>query len=188
MIRLLGFLLGSAASIGLILLVLGVPDVNFSSRTIDVGDSESISQTVETAKKELARAADKVLEGVPDVVAEIEPPVIDSPQESEVIHQETGIPDATIVAPAPTAVADTVLDDTNVQQEIRWHSFWNPFRSEIAANGFVSQLEKVTGLDYRVVKIRAGVYEVTFAYESDSERKTKLAQISTATGLDLPET
>jgi hypothetical protein len=71
--------------------------------------------------------------------------------------------------------------------EMRWYSFWNPFRSEIAAKGFVSQLEEVTGLDYRIVKVKAGVYEVAFAYIDDTERTNKLEQISTATGLDLTE-
>ena len=69
----------------------------------------------------------------------------------------------------------------------QWHEFWNPFRSEIAAKGFVSQLEKVTGLDYRIVRVKAGVYEVGFAYGDDAERRLKVAQISAATGLDLPE-
>jgi hypothetical protein len=70
---------------------------------------------------------------------------------------------------------------------LQWYSFWNPFRSEIAARGFVTQLEKVTGLDYRVVKVKTGVYEVAFAYDNDVERRTKLSQISAATGLDLPD-
>ena len=42
-----------------------------------------------------------------------------------------------------------------------------------------------TGLDYRVVKLKPGVYEVAFAYSDDADVETKLAQISTATGLDL---
>ena len=71
--------------------------------------------------------------------------------------------------------------------EVRWYSFWNPFRSEIAAQGFVSQLEEVTGLDYRIVKVKAGVYEVAFTYIDDTERTNKLEQISAATGLDLTE-
>ena len=71
--------------------------------------------------------------------------------------------------------------------ELQWYSFWNPFRSELAADGFVSQLEKVTGLDYRVVKVKTGVYEVAFAYASDTERRDKISQISNATGLDLPD-
>lgn len=70
--------------------------------------------------------------------------------------------------------------------EPRWHSFWSPFGSQIAANGFVSRLEAVTGYDYRVVKIETGVYEVTFAYTSDDERREKLATIAAATGLEIP--
>jgi hypothetical protein len=71
--------------------------------------------------------------------------------------------------------------------ELQWYSFWNPFRSELAANGFVSQLEKVTGLDYRVVKVETGVYEVAFAFADDTERRSKISQITLATGLDLPD-
>ena len=72
-------------------------------------------------------------------------------------------------------------------QSTRWHAFWSPFRSQIAAKGFVSQLEAVTGFDYRVVKVDNGVYEVAFAYGDDGERDQKLTTISAATGLELPE-
>ena len=68
----------------------------------------------------------------------------------------------------------------------RWHAFWSPFRSRIAANGFVAQLQRVTGLDYRVVNTRPGVYEVAFAYGEDDEIAESLAQIAAATGLDVP--
>ena len=53
--------------------------------------------------------------------------------------------------------------------------------------GFVEQLQKVTGLDYRVVKIKTGVYEVAFAYSDDNEITDNLSQITAATGLQLPE-
>ena len=69
----------------------------------------------------------------------------------------------------------------------QWYAFWSPFRSEIAAAGFVDQLQRVTGLDYRVVKIKPGVYEVAFAYRSDDEITVNLSQISAATGLNLSE-
>ena len=68
----------------------------------------------------------------------------------------------------------------------QWHSFWSPFGSQIAANGFVSRLEAVTGYDYRVIKVETGVYEVTFAYTSEDERREKLATIASATGLEIP--
>ncbi len=68
-----------------------------------------------------------------------------------------------------------------------WQSIWNPFRSEIAANGFAARLTAITGIDYRVVRLKPGVYQVAFAYSDDSERTTKLAQIQAETGLDLQE-
>ena len=70
--------------------------------------------------------------------------------------------------------------------EPQWFAFWTPFRSEIAANGFVGRLQSVTGLDYRVVKVKPGVYEVAFAYSEDTEIDSNLSTISAATGLDLP--
>jgi hypothetical protein len=51
----------------------------------------------------------------------------------------------------------------------------------------VDQLQRVTGLDYRVVKIKPGVYEVAFAYADDDEITVNLSQITAATGLQLPE-
>ena len=70
--------------------------------------------------------------------------------------------------------------------EMQWYAFWSPFRSEIAATGFVAQLQRVTGIDYRVVKVEPGVYEVAFAYSEDDEITNNLSQISAATGLELP--
>jgi len=49
----------------------------------------------------------------------------------------------------------------------------------------VSQLQRTTGLDYRVVKLKPGVFEVAFAYSDDNDIQDKLTQISTATGLEL---
>jgi hypothetical protein len=87
----------------------------------------------------------------------------------------------------PTAVENIVPAD-QAAPETQWHSFWSPFSSQIAANGFVSRLESVTGFDYRVVKVRTGVYEVAFAYAEETERLDKLSAIATTAGLELPET
>lgn len=104
--------------------------------------------------------------------------------------------DLPITEAAVEEMIEEMVEETVEQQDIpmeppdiemRWYSFWNPFRSEIAAQGFVSQLEEVTGLDYRIVKVKAGVYEVAFTYIDDTERTHKLEQISAATGLDLTE-
>ena len=69
--------------------------------------------------------------------------------------------------------------------EPEWHAFWTPFRTEIAARGFISRLERVTGLDYRVLKTDRDRYQVAFSYASDDELDNKLSQISAATGLQL---
>ena len=79
-----------------------------------------------------------------------------------------------IFNPAP----EPVLDE-------HWYAFWSPFRSEIAANGFVARLQQTTGMDYRVVKLKPGVYEVAFAYSDQADIEQKLARISAATGLDM---
>ena len=112
---------------------------------------------------------------------------LDSPIDSPI--REAAIEDiqADEAVVAPVLPVLPVLPVELPEIEMRWYSFWNPFRSEIAAQGFVSQLEEVTGLDYRIVKVKAGVYEVAFTYIDDTERTNKLEQISAATGLDLTE-
>ena len=71
--------------------------------------------------------------------------------------------------------------------EENWYAFWSPFRSEIAANGFISKLQETTGIDYRVVKVKTGIYEVAFAYVDEADIQDKLARISTATGLNMTD-
>ena len=190
----------------MLLLILGIPDIQYPSSGVEDIDLDSISKTVEAAKTDIAAVANEVLDEVSEIVNDL--PTV-SPTD------QTALSDIEEPDPAPEQLA---LDDSRLKNgsnptefitespddidagssasnisdnlsgnEQKWYSFWNPFRSEIAANGFVTQLEKVTGLDYRVVKIKTGVYEVTFAYHNDSERRTKLSQISSATGLDLPD-
>lgn len=172
MFRILGFISGSAISIAGILLVLGVPKFNLSS--------------FETDQARFDAALDKIREKRPAVEELVEVPVEEEP--------------AIVAEPIAESVVKNVAENTLESVEVpadpqdifnaeqHWHEFWNPFRSEIAARGFVSQLEKVTGLDYRISKVEAGVYQVGFAYTSEDERRSKISLISAATGLDLPAT
>ncbi len=174
----------------MILLILGVPDINLSKPRIDDAELESASQTVEAVTADLEAVAIEMFEEVSEFVDDL--PTADPPAEQQAAgnSEDSGLPseeltpDISQIASFPPGPGTAI--DGPPENDLRWHSFWNPFRSEIAANGFVGQLEKVTGLDYRVVKIKTGVYEVTFAYENDTERRTKLSQIASATGLDLP--
>jgi hypothetical protein len=172
MFRILGFISGSAISIVGILLVLGVPKFNLSS--------------FETDQARFDAALDKIREKRPAVEELVEVPVEEEP--------------AIVAEPIAESVVKNVAENTLESVEVpadpqdifnaeqHWHEFWNPFRSEIAARGFVSQLEKVTGLDYRINKVEAGIYQVGFAYTSEDERRSKISLISAATGLDLPAT
>ena len=129
-----------------------------------------------------AVAALVVFVGIPEFTAEsnvAEPTVITLPMRT-----------ATPAKAAATATPPEIppqTPDAEPSATPQWYAFWSPFRSEVAANGFVDQLQRVTGLDYRVVKVKTGVYEVAFAYEDDQDITANLSQISAATGLRLPE-
>ena len=197
MIRILGFLVGSAASIGMMLLILGVPELNLSRPLVDDAASASVAQTVEAVTADLEAVAIEMFGEVSQLVDDL--PTAEPPAEQQAASnsEDADLPSEELtpgisqnnlqIASFPAERGSATAIDDAAENDLRWHSFWNPFRSAIAANGFVSQLEKVTGLDYRIVKIKTGVYEVTFAYENDTERRTKLTQIASATGLDLPE-
>ncbi len=197
MIRLLGFLVGSAASIGIFLLVLGVPEINLSEQFVEEEKLEAVSHLVEEIATDLEAITSEVMDEISDErraedtenameFVDGQPPAATDIVELPANDAElTGDP----VSPEWAQIAETPpvqSIETAIENDLRWHAFWNPFRSRIAAEGFVGQLEKVTGLDYRVVKIKTGVYEVTFAYESDAERRNKMSLIASATGLDLP--
>jgi hypothetical protein len=150
----------------------------------------------------LAVAALVVFVGIPEFTTESsvpEPTVITLPMRADapipVVEEapEEAPPATTIDTPAEPAATESPADTpaelpaTEPLEALQWYAFWSPFRSEVAANGFVDQLQRVTGLDYRVVKVKPGVYEVAFAYEDDQEITANLSQISAATGLKLPE-
>ncbi len=183
MFRLLGFFIGSAVSILTIVLLIGVPEFHLSNPDIDKRRFEEavekLKEKSHDARLVAAEIAEKWVENIP-----AEP----APVAAAILPDRLSTDENPVAVPAPAASAIAPLEDLApvFSADPRWHAFWNPFRSRIAAQGFVSRLEKVTGLDYRVEKVNAGVYEVSFAYASDTERSRKLSQISAATGLELP--
>jgi len=88
-------------------------------------------------------------------------------------------------ASAPGAETGVETDAATGAAGRQWYAFWQPFRSEISAEGFRRRLEGVTGLDYRVVSPQPGEYQVAFAYRDEAERLAHLAAIEAATGLVL---
>ena len=172
MIRLLGVLVGSALAAVALVVFVGIPEFTTASSVAE----ESVM----------------TLPIRPDVVAESEP--IPAPPAAETIEMSEQVP-AEVTETAGGESAESIVhgpeaepfEPQPIETMQQWYAFWSPFRSEIAATGFVDQLQRVTGLDYRVVKIKPGVYEVAFAYSDNDEIVLNLSQISAATGLNLPE-
>ena len=170
MIRLLGAITGSALALAALLVLIGVPQ--FKAEPKDI----------ERAVVTLPMRAEPVVEEAPVDKAEPEAVALvatEPEREPENVGAvETAIADDTI-----EMLAEALQPDSQ-----QWYAFWSPFRSEIAASGFITQLQRVTGLDYRVVKVKPGVYEVAFAYAEDEDIPVNLSHISAATGLDMPGT
>lgn len=168
--RFLGVIVGSAIAVAALVVFVGIPEFTTESSvaeptviTLPIRAETPVAEAVTAAPQEAAAPAEAI--GIP-AAAE---PVADAP-----------------ARPQPIEPADEV-PAVEPQAPLQWYAFWSPFRSEVAANGFVDQLQRVTGLDYRVVKVKPGVYEVAFAYADDQDITVNLSQISAATGLQLPE-
>lgn len=171
MIRLIGILTGSAIAVSFLIIALGVPEFNTPERTSP--DPSIVNMT--PVASESAPVSEPETQPEPEVIEMTEP----HPEPDDI-----GVPATLSVAePEPEPIA--VVEEVQEKAAQQWYAFWSPFRSEIAADGFVSQLQRTTGLDYRVVKLKPGVYEVAFAYSDDADIQDKLTQISSATGLDL---
>ena len=181
MFRLLGFLVGSLTSVLIILLIVGMPRFQLSDGDANQERYDAAIEMLREKQQEFEDVTGRLTDDIARVAESVSKDeasgsMTDSPLAIDLVD-----PDPAVPPPAPDIVPDTPVGDPS------WYSFWNPFRSEIAANGFVAQLERVTGIDYRVVKVDTGVYEVAFAYFDDDERRNKLSRISAATGLDLPD-
>lgn len=165
MIRILGIIVGAFLAASALVLFLGIPE--FHRR--DAGDASQARMVaaIENAQnrwEERAQPepAEPVLTQAPPDAAL--PPLADS---------------------TPTVQQDISLDQALAPARTEWHAIWTPFRTEIAARGFVSRLESVTGLDYRVQKLGKGAWQVAFAYVDETDLDAGLEQIAAATGLDL---
>jgi hypothetical protein len=168
MVRIAGILCGSAIAIAILIVALGIPEI----RVDEIDTAETVVEgPVPSVEAELVEAKRVEVE-----MADAEIPAAE-------------IPPALIPEPANEPVAQAAEDD--VEQPAapteNWFAFWSPFRSEVAANGFIAQLQRETGIDYRVVKVKTGVYEVAFAYDGETDIEAKLATISRATGLEMPD-
>lgn len=202
MIRLLGFLSGLLLVIALAFVVLryppaGLPGDRLSVRT-DSGDSAVAAAAQEEPAQDSTSAPARNPAEQPGRERTQEPTRGSFP-ETEQEPLKSAVPAETLPRvddPPPIPVAEASTDgggaagDATAADEAdesgrQWHAFWQPFHSEISAEGFRRRLEGVTGLDYRVVSPRPGEYQVAFAYRNEAERQENLAAIEAATGLVL---
>ena len=173
MIRLLGAITGSALALAALLVLVGVPQFKAEPKN------------VERAVVTLPLRAEALIEKVLADEAPAEEILVEEILVEEVVVEELEAEAEAVVSAAADIEPEIEVLLPDSQQ---WYAFWSPFRSEIAASGFITQLQRVTGLDYRVVKLKPGVYEVAFSYAEDEDIPVNLSQISAATGLDMPGT
>ena len=178
MLRLIGILTGSALAVAVLIVALGPPRFSPPGDTAGTPAAENLATAVPVpvVAKPVA---------VEPAAPSDEPPA-DTPTSAPLADAETEALIEEIFAPQPAPIetpADSPADPLAAGDN--WYAFWSPFRSEIAANGFIARLQETTGIDYRVVKVKTGVYEVAFAYVDDNDIQEKLERISAATGLDV---
>ena len=191
MIRLMGILTGSAIAVGFLIVTIGLPQFSAAPaeplpRFEPVVEATPAPQPVVTALAEsqaVTNDVDTLADELPTAPAD-EPPTAPDEEPPTAPDDELPAMAADVVAETQAALPPPVPEPPRTD-EARWYSFWSPFRSEIAADGFVAELQRTTGLDYRVVRLKPGVYEVAFAYSDENDIQDKLTRISSATGLDL---
>ena len=179
MLRFAGILIGSALAIGFLIIMLGKPRLSAT-------DAEPVPPGLGPVSErptgpEPVADSEAISSGTADVSQVTVPDL-------EVTDPELVARDAALVEQvfAPEAERQEVLPvAAEPVIEEHWYAFWSPFRSEIAAQGFVARLQETTGIDYRVVRVKTGVYEVAFAYTDDGDIQAKLDRIASATGLDM---
>jgi hypothetical protein len=177
--RLLGFCFGSIASMGALFLLIGTPDFH-----LDDADADRTRFDEAVEKLKAKQPAPSPPPAPVPVAEQTEAPAAEPAESAASNDTPPPAPDE----PEPEYILpdddlDLLAMPGTAEQE--WHSFWTPFRTQIAAAGFVGRLESVTGLDYRIVKAGKAGYEVEFSYYDATELDSKLERISAATGLDL---
>jgi hypothetical protein len=183
--RLIGILIGSALAVGFLLFTLGRPQLapaesgaaapHPPEAIADPMAGVQASDEAPTTAIEAPGAGRETGTGIPDPDSDTaETP---DPEPEMAMVEQLFAPEASRTLESPES-APTIVEE-------HWYAFWSPFRSEIAANGFITKLQESTGIDYRVVKVKTGVYEVAFAYSDDADIETKLERIAAATGLDM---
>ncbi len=182
MLRFAGILTGSGLAIALIVATMGAPRITVAPTA---ADESPVREPAAGAPPALVAETTATTPAQADVVQAAPKPQPMAAEQAEPVAEPTQAEPLPSIAAAATGPLPPPEEYPPQVQPDNWYAFWSPFRSEIAADGFIARLQQTTGLDYRVVRLEPGVYEVAFAYSDDSDRAEKLQRISAATGLDL---
>lgn len=199
MMRLTGFLLGSALMLALFLLTLDaglapmlVKDV--VRNETDIAEASEVSEVSEASAAPVSDAAD--LPAVTPLATPIVPvePAIDSaarPVDETVDPVAADSPETTNstleIDPQSWNRSMTAYETTDREDAIMESRYlvWSPFRSAWAAEGFAQRLTEATGVPVEVITAGPGNYQVMFRYRDDGERLAMVERIETVTGLEL---
>ena len=200
MIKLLGFLLGVGVSTAVLLLIVVGPDTAQDHwRAWTSGQAETASEIVPGPQDdqppihvaEVFTPAPVQSERPSPAAPPPAAPPIEAVDESKPIPPQAGTStqqlarDISADEPEPSELASAEPVRAGDPGDPEWHPIWRPFHSEISARGFAERLENVTGLDYRVERLKRGSYQVSVAHNGEQDRLARLTRIETATGLKL---
>jgi len=185
MLKLVGILTGSALAVAFLIVTLGVPD--FSAPEPEQQVADSVAELVPDPLPVAAPSSGSVTELVLAEPDDTELVLASSETDPELIETQEALAEIDASRETEALIEQIFNPGPEIVVEENWYAFWSPFRSEIAANGFVAKLQETTGIDYRVVKVKTGVYEVAFAYLDDADIQDKLARISNATGMNMTD-
>jgi len=89
---------------------------------------------------------------------------------------------------SPEAHAEARVSQAPIRQSLedkKWQSFWKPFSTPGSAQGFARSITEKTGLEVKVIRVKAGQYEVAFAYSDAEDRVADTRLIERELGLRL---
>ncbi|NNF62101.1 MAG: hypothetical protein HKN06_12355 [Gammaproteobacteria bacterium] len=210
--RTLGFFLGSAAVFAMLVYMLGQPvplasphdrdGAALAGAVVPTPPDGQPGPAPLAAAKALADAPgpeEMPSEEVADEVALVEEWL----QVARDSTEQAGPPAPSAVDPAPAAPSElaeaepaasagqtdvpvtTAPGNPAIASDIEWFPVWDPFHSELSANAFARRLERITGLDYRVIRTDRARYRVAVGYASEEQRLAHVAAIEEATGLTI---
>ncbi len=178
MLRLMGFLLGSAIALIALLIFTDRPGLEPARAVVE----ESLTLLDEHITTDAGSIS------APEPRSEPTPETPVAREKAPMPVKETSVdatPTESNSSPGTSDDAAPLVARDPPSPQPRWHVFWSPFRNELSARGFADRLEHLTGMDLQVTRVGPGRYQVAFRYLGDAERQSKLAEIAAMTGLRL---